>query len=392
MLRSTVESDNWETVTTSERPRLVHLCAHLIGDVDAAEDLAQETLYEAVRNAHKLRNPDALTPWLSGIARNLCRNWVRQRGRELAHLAVGQWQQDDPSHHVENEPTDDFDLEIELERKELAQLLDQAMTVLPSDIRQILIQRLVEVSPYSEIAARLGVREGTIRTKLHRGKLLLRKVLTTDLIREAVAYGLVQGDTGPWQETRIWCPFCGQQRLCTRRYGTSGAAFCCSTCSAEPGTHVVYIRRLGLLEGVKIHKAIATRQLIALHEIHGALLGGCGCCLTCERPVPFERLAPGDDGAEEPRSGIYIRCPHCPSSPAHFPSISRGALALTLPETRRFWRAHPRMRRLPDREFAFEGRSAVLTRYESLSGSAGLDVVTDLKTYAPIAILGPSRI
>ena len=45
-----------EAALSSERARLVRLCYRLTGNLDAAEDLAQETLYEAVRNAHKLHD------------------------------------------------------------------------------------------------------------------------------------------------------------------------------------------------------------------------------------------------------------------------------------------------------------------------------------------------
>src|SRR5262252_5873402 len=72
----------------AERGRLVRLCACLTGDWDAAEDLAQETLVEAWRALEKLRDPDGLAPWLSAIARNVCKRWQRQRGRDLAHLAL----------------------------------------------------------------------------------------------------------------------------------------------------------------------------------------------------------------------------------------------------------------------------------------------------------------
>src|SRR5437870_3335209 len=70
-----------------DRARLVRLCARLTGDLDAAEDLAQETLYEAWRNAHKLHDLTGRTQWLAAIARNVCLRWTRARGRDLARLA-----------------------------------------------------------------------------------------------------------------------------------------------------------------------------------------------------------------------------------------------------------------------------------------------------------------
>src|SRR5206468_787278 len=71
-----------------QRRRLVRLCAVVSGDYEAAEDLAQETLLEAWRNAHKLHDPAGADPWLAAIARNVCRRWARRRGRERSVAAL----------------------------------------------------------------------------------------------------------------------------------------------------------------------------------------------------------------------------------------------------------------------------------------------------------------
>lgn len=121
----------------AEWDRLVRLCGNLSGNADAAEDLAQETLIEAWRHADKLRNPEAHRQWLSGIARNVCRRWARSRGRDAARwerLA----QHNDPiiSDGSQQQATSP-ELEIALERDELADLLDQALALLPTSTRDV---------------------------------------------------------------------------------------------------------------------------------------------------------------------------------------------------------------------------------------------------------------
>jgi len=66
--------------------RLVRLCARLTGDAQAAEDLAQDTLVEAWRQRHKLREPAGGDAWLSAIARNVCLRWTAARRRDRAHI------------------------------------------------------------------------------------------------------------------------------------------------------------------------------------------------------------------------------------------------------------------------------------------------------------------
>jgi DNA-directed RNA polymerase specialized sigma24 family protein len=70
------------------RRRLVRLCATISGDAQAAEDLAQETLLEAWRNAHKLHDPSGADRWVAAIARNVCLRWARRRGRDVPVSAL----------------------------------------------------------------------------------------------------------------------------------------------------------------------------------------------------------------------------------------------------------------------------------------------------------------
>lgn len=220
----------------TERARLVGLCFRLTGDRDAAEDLAQETLVEGWDHRAELRDPSRHAQWLAGIARNRCLHWLRGQGRETARRIqpIGLADGDNPS--LDNLLADDLDLEIELERSELADLLDRAMASLPPDTRRVLLEKYVDELPQAEIARRLGVAEGAIEARLHRGKLALRKVLTTKLADDAVAYGLVRrADPTVWQETRIWCSLCGNQRLLGRfTDGNRRMVLTCPTCLPAP--------------------------------------------------------------------------------------------------------------------------------------------------------------
>ena len=85
---------------------------------------------------------------------------------------------------------DDGNLELELERGELAHLLDQAMALLPPETRTILIERYINELPQAEVAARLGLSENLVAVRLHRGKLALRRVLSNELSQEMSSYGL----------------------------------------------------------------------------------------------------------------------------------------------------------------------------------------------------------
>ncbi|HEU0001434.1 MAG TPA: RNA polymerase sigma factor [Ktedonobacteraceae bacterium] len=133
-----------EAFLADERARLVRLCAHLTGHPEAAEDLAQETLLEAWRNQHKLLEPanrEGWAKWLAAIARNVCLRWLRGYSRDLGHFASFSQYQSETELSIEDTIAGDVDIEIELERDELAQLLDRALALLPPATRDVLIAR-----------------------------------------------------------------------------------------------------------------------------------------------------------------------------------------------------------------------------------------------------------
>ncbi len=186
-------------ITPQEWTRLVRLCAIITNDREAAEDLAQETMLEAWRHQHALRDPEKQTQWLSGIARNVCLRWQRKLGRELAHSAVVHAPSFGQEMAVLEETlADDYDIEVELERKELIELLDRAMAALPQETRTVLVKRYVEESPLAEVAAQLGTNTSAVAMRLQRGKLALRRMLMKEMSQDISPYRVFTTDE--WEE------------------------------------------------------------------------------------------------------------------------------------------------------------------------------------------------
>ena len=210
----------WEQSLPALRNRLVARARRLGVDPVAAEDLAQDTLHEAWRLRERIYDPAGVDRWLDAIFTNVYRRWTRGVGQEhaarLATLSAGV------------DLAMGYDLEVELERGELVELLDRALGMLPTAARDLLIGRFVEETPLVELAGQLGLQPGTLRMRLQRGKLALRKVLTTTYADDAVWLGLIPGAEVGWQETRIWCPRCGTARLRGRFSGPQRAVeFAC---------------------------------------------------------------------------------------------------------------------------------------------------------------------
>lgn len=373
-----------------ERARLVRLCGRLTGDLHTAEDLAQETLVVAWRHERELRDPLKRTQWLSGIARNVCLHWMRRRGVEQARLAYP-WP-DSALPGRDDEPADTFDLEIALERDELAHLLNRALALLPPDTRSALVERYIHESPYAEIATRLGVNEDTVAKRVERGKLTLRRVLTTDLATEAAAFGLTPPHSDTWQETRIWCPRCGRHKLLGRfDAGAPQGRFLlrCPTCDADPeslfsNTNLTVPPFAHLLGSVKGYKPALSRLMAWVDGYYRrGLVDMAVACVGCGCRVPLRTEPPeGIPGAGH--RSLYVWCATC-GAVCWEPL---DGLILSSPEGRRFWQQQRRIRMLPEREIEANGQPALVTRFQSVSGAAHLDIVSARDTYAVLGAHG----
>jgi RNA polymerase sigma-70 factor (ECF subfamily) len=376
----------FEAEMLAERVWLVRLCARLTGHVEAAEDLAQETLLEAWRNRHKFRGGSESRAWLAAIARFVCLRWRRRRWRERAQF-VGL-----PSAETESQPgalslnqDDGGDFETALNRAELTELLDRAMVLLPAETRALLVQQYVEELPRAEIAARLGLGEGAVAVRLHRGRLALRRILTTNLKVEATALGLVDGAAGEMQETRIWCPKCGTRHLHGQfRSGMEGELLLrCPQCHPEPlpplAQASLNASMSTVLCGIKGYRPALSRFAAFWHDyLRQGMLCGSVPCMCCGREAPVRTTGTANTDLEfRFPEGFLARCPHC--GVVGFGNIE--GLMLCSPQAQQFWRTHPRLRTLPIQRLELHGRAAILTRFVSVTGNAAMEIISAADNY-----------
>ncbi len=362
-----------------ERGSVLRLCVRLTGSPDAAEDLAQETFFLAWRHERELRDPDKRLPWLLGIAQNLCLRWHRERGRELARAARSSGSVATTAQAVEDLPEEGVDLAVELEREELADLLDRALALLPPAPRDVLVQSYMEELSHTEIGSRLRLSESAVKARLHRGRIALRRVLTSELRDEAAAYGLCDPAIGSWQETRVWCSECGRRQLMVRFAQPAGpVSFRCPACNPDPEDIGLECRLANAYFGRLVGGLTRPRSILnrvypwAYSYFSQVIQEDSAACTNCGRPVHSRVLElEGSSLGLQYRRSMYIHCDACGEGV----SASLGGLVLSLPEVQRFWRRHSRIRTLPGSEVEAGGQPALVIGLESLTSAAGLDVV-----------------
>lgn len=146
-----------------ERP-LRRMCARLLRDEVLAEDIVQETLLRAWTRREQFATDADMGPWLRCVARNLCIEHLRTRGRMI------------PSSDALPEHADaDADPTAPIERAEEHRTVREALSTLSERHRALLVARDVEGVGYSELARREGVNEDAARAVLFRARRILRE-------------------------------------------------------------------------------------------------------------------------------------------------------------------------------------------------------------------------
>ena len=346
----------------SHRRALVRLCATISGDASMAEDLAQETLLEAWRISDRLTDADGLDRWLAAIARNVCRRWARRRAAQ-PRLA---------SEDALHELADTVGV------SGAADLVHAALALLPEEPRGMLVERELLELPVGEIAARRGLTPEAVSMRLTRARSLLRRVMESDLLDDAMALGLVDLAAAGWQPTGAWCRSCGRHRL-DMRTADRTVAFRCAACEGTGGTPATAFRLANalfsrLLGGVVRPSALLRRAETWSHAYYtGAATSGIAACTACEAPATVERYRREELPEGAPGSiGLSVSCAACGEQV----TSSIAGLALAHPALVEFRRAHPRTVARGPREL---GSQSLAVRCEE-PGGIGLEVVFDRDT------------
>ena len=139
----------------------------LTGNSDDAQDLVQEVLLK-VRKGLETYQPGSLEGWLSRITTNTFLDETRRRKRRPVDLLP-----DDPDRVLPAGPAADVALAAEV----LPDDIQQALARLPEEYRVAVVLCDVVGLSYQEIGESLHVPVGTVRSRIHRGRALLRKAL-----------------------------------------------------------------------------------------------------------------------------------------------------------------------------------------------------------------------
>jgi RNA polymerase sigma-70 factor, ECF subfamily len=161
------------TIIRQNNRRLFRMARAIMKDDNEAEDVVQESYVRAFTHLADFRGEAALGTWLTRIVINEAYGRLRRRRPTLdwesAEPALAQAQIIPfPSWSSRNDP------ETAMAQNQIHGLLERAIDALPERFRTVLVARLVEEMSVQETADLLNLRPETVKTRLHRARLLLR--------------------------------------------------------------------------------------------------------------------------------------------------------------------------------------------------------------------------
>ena len=161
----------WETIVQQFRRKVFNVAYKFVGNHEEAEDLTQDIFVKIFKSLATFDRRANFQTWLISVSRNLCIDHyrsVRQERRTIDRRA-------DPTALPVISP--DPGPVAALEQRDRVALLRQALAGLPESLRTAVLMRDIQEFSYQEIAERLRLPEGTVKSRINRGRIELAKQL-----------------------------------------------------------------------------------------------------------------------------------------------------------------------------------------------------------------------
>jgi RNA polymerase sigma-70 factor (ECF subfamily) len=163
----------WEDIVSAFSRRIFNLAYRFTSSPDAAEDLTQDVFIRVYRSLDQYDPKQGdLANWLMRLARNLIIDDYRHRQRNPQNTMADAV--DDHQYHLRAAGTS---AHREMERMELAGQVQEGIDKLPDDLKTCVILRDIEELTYQEIVDVLKIPEGTVKSRINRGRIELAKIL-----------------------------------------------------------------------------------------------------------------------------------------------------------------------------------------------------------------------
>ena len=160
----------WDAVVARFRRKIFHIAYKFTGKHDDAEDLTQEIFLKVFKSLEKFNQSADFSTWLGSVARNYCIDHYRARKREREVLV-------DDLVAFDLAPAASGNPHRALEDRDRRSFLRHGLDALPDKLREAVVLRDLQGLSYNEMADRLRLPEGTVKSRINRGREELARLL-----------------------------------------------------------------------------------------------------------------------------------------------------------------------------------------------------------------------
>lgn len=168
----------FEEIVRRYQKKVYNTTYRMTGNPEDANDLAQEVFIRVYRNLERFQGKSSFSTWLFTIATNICRDEMRKRHRRVAVQSLSE-----PIHmedgDLEREIADEsMTPEILSLNRELHDEIQAVIDELPAEQKEVIVLRELQEFSYEEIAEIAGVSLGTVKSRISRARMNMRKSLS----------------------------------------------------------------------------------------------------------------------------------------------------------------------------------------------------------------------
>jgi len=175
-------------ITRRYQHKIYGICLRWLGHEQVASEVAQDVFVSAFKAMGRFRGESKLSTWLYRIAINHCKNrrMYQRRRHTKQHESLDKPIGDEEDSRRRELPSEDPLPDAGIHQTEAQHLLQTALEQLDEEQRFIIVLRDMEDRSYEEIAELLKLPRGTVKSRLHRARAQLARLLTRTLTVEDV--------------------------------------------------------------------------------------------------------------------------------------------------------------------------------------------------------------